>query len=206
MLKFSAFIIAFSVFMGLVLGMKLSVLPMALAKSPPVIFPNRTYTAEYEKVQSNDPRGPERLLISCNGKGLLIYEWNKLRFLYDAHKQLQYIVDPSDKIINIHPLRETAKNSLDEEMFLQLPSEYTGYKQLGVEKMIGRNCRVYVNEFQPGSEKRWYDRDTKVLVFQKLDATTGMTLVTKLLKYSYQALPPKEFELPKRFEIRDSTK
>lgn len=156
MYRFVVFIIAFSVFLGLLLGMKLNVLPMALAENHPVIFPSRAYTAEYENVQSNDPRGPDRHRISCNGKALQIYEWNKLRFLYDAHKQLQYIIDPSDKIINIHRFKQTYGEWLDEEMFLQSPSESTGYKQLDEEKMSGHDCRVYIND---ESEKRWYDTD-----------------------------------------------
>lgn len=208
MYRLVVFIIALSVFMGLALGMQVLVLPRSLAENQPVVFPSRTYTAEYENLQSNDPRGPDRRRISCNGKGLLIYEWSTLRFLYDAHKQLEYIIDPNDKIINIHrsTLKQTGGELLDEEMFLHSQSESTGYKRLGEEELIGHNCRVYVNELQPGSEKRWFDKDTKVLVYRKSEGSMGMTHVTKLLKYSTQALPANEFELPKGFEVRDSTK
>lgn len=190
--------------MGLVLGMKLHALPCALAETNPLTFPSRTYTAEYENVSSNDPRGPDRRRISCNGKGFLIYEWNKLKFLYDAPKHLEYIIDPNDKIISIHrsTLEQTGGEWLDEEMSLRSHVEFPGYEQLGEEKMTGHNCRVYVND---ESQKRWYDRHAKVLVYRKLDSP-GMTPVTKLLKYSSHALHPSEFELPKGYEVRDFSK
>jgi hypothetical protein len=199
------FIIAFSVFLGLLLGANLHVLPTALAENGPVTFPTRAYTAEYENVQSNDPRGPDHRRISCNGKGLLIYEWNKLRFLYDAHKQLEYIIDPSNKNVYIHRLKRINTAWLEEELFSPSPLELPGFKQLGEEKVIGYDCQLYVNRFQHGTEKRWYDRDTNVLVYRKLDSTV-FTIVTKLLNYSSQALSTSEFELPKVYNIIDCTK
>lgn len=184
------------------LSMALKVPPIARAGENSIVFPSRKYTAEYENFQSNDNRGPERRLISCNGNGMLIYEWNKLKFLYDAHKQLENIIDPREKIINIHRsnLNQTGGEWLDEDMFLQLSSESISYKKLGEEKIADHNCRVYVNA---ESEKLWYDTKAKVLVFRKFEYGAG-SLVTKLLKYSSHALPTKEFELPNGYEIRDS--
>lgn len=78
-----------SSYLAATLSLALYVLPKALAEDNSIIFPSRKYTAEYENFQSNDNRGPERRLISCNGNGMLIYEWNKLKFLYDANKQLE---------------------------------------------------------------------------------------------------------------------
>lgn len=205
MLKLSAFIIAFSVFMGLVFGMNLLVLPRILAEKHPVILPIRMYTAEYENVCSDDQRGPERRLISCNGKGLFIYEWNKLRFLYDAHKQLEYIIDPSNRNLYIHRFKQTGAEWLDEEMFLKSPDESFGFKQICEKQMFGHKCRVYIYELNPGSVITCFDENAKVLVYREIGGP-GRTCITKLLKYSPQALTPNEFVLPKDYRVIDCTK
>lgn len=63
-----------------------------------------------------------------------------------------------------------------------------------------------VNKFQSGDETRWYDKDTRVLVYRKLHDGRELTLSTKLLKYNAQPLSANEFELPKGYEVRDLTK
>lgn len=177
-------------------------LPKAITDEGSPFFPTQTFTAEYEVVFSDDPRGPSHQRISCNGDGLFIYEWNKLRFLYDRRKQLEFIIDPSEFKVYIHPLRQIGANWLDEEMFLRSDHESCYFKYLGREKLDIRQCRVYGYESQ---EKRYYDNSTRLLILQK-GGGTGRTYSTKLMKYSSQALPSPEFEIPKNFCVIDCTR
>lgn len=168
----------------------------------PLFFPTQTFTAEYEVVFSDDPRGPSHQRISCNGDGLFIHEWNKLRFLYDGHKHLEFIIDPSEFRIYVHPLKEDVDIWLNEEMFLRARDEALYFKCLGEKQLNGHQCRVYGYESE---EKRYYDKSSRLLILQK-GGGTGRTYSTKLMKYSSQALPPSEFELPKNYCMINCTR
>ncbi|MBA3995095.1 MAG: hypothetical protein C0469_16375 [Cyanobacteria bacterium DS2.3.42] len=169
---------------------------------PPLFFPTQTFTAEYEVVFSDDPRGPSHERISCNGAGLLIHEWNKLRFLYDCRKHLEFIIDPSEFRVYVHPLRKNVEICLNEEMFLKSGHDSFYFKCLGEEKLDGHQCRVYGYE---AYEKRFYDKDTHLLILQK-GGGPGRTYTTKLMKCSPHALPSTEFELPKNYSLIDCTR
>jgi hypothetical protein len=166
-----------------------------------LFFPNRTYTAEYEIIQSDDPQGPRRQRISCNGKGLYIHEWNNLKFLLEKNRELEFIIDPSESKIYIHRLKQNGAAWLDEEVFFVSDYESSYFKYLGEEKIGSHQCRVYGSELL----KRYYDKDTRLLVLQK-GGDVSRTFVSKLLSYSSQALPNSDFELPKNFLVRDHSK
>lgn len=170
---------------------------------PPLFFPAQTFTAEYEVVFSDDPRGPSHQRISCNGNGLFIHEWNKLRFLYDCRKHLEFIIDPSEFRVYVHPLKKNVEIWLNEEMFLRSRHESLYFKCIGEEELDGHQCRVY--DYQ-SEEKRYYDKSTQLLILQKGGGGTGRTYSTKLMKCSSQTLPSTEFEIPKNYCLIDCTK
>jgi|GEM_PF-5592486 len=167
-----------------------------------LIYSGRAFAAEYEIACSDNTQEKRRQLVSCNGTGIFIHEWNKLRFLYDSNKNLEFIIDPSESRIYVHPLKEKGAYWLDEEHLLHGFPGLIGYKQLADATIDGRDCSVYGCEFD---EKRYYDKETKLLVLQK-GGLPHRRYSTRMLRYSDKALPANLFELPSGYSIIDCTR
>lgn len=165
------------------------------SKISSIIYSGREFTAEYECVCLADPRRISTVLLSCNGKGLFVYESDRHRVIYDHNKKLEFSLVPFRKLVIVIPKYGNNAHWLDEETFLMGSPGLVGYKQLSDEQLEGRNCRVYDSDI---NEKRYYDKGTGLLVLQR-GGIPSRTYLTRLVKYSTKALPSTNFELPKDY-------
>jgi hypothetical protein len=86
---------------------------------------------------------------------------------------------------------------LDEELF-EASAFSVGFESLGEKVVDSHRCRGWLKEEQRERIERWFDIDTRCLIYAKTIDHRGETVET-LKSYTSDCLPASEFQIPDHY-------